>query len=158
MKKLLFLLFVGLLTLTSCDKPVGTVSGTVTYFYNDFIGYKPDVGATVYVTTAGCDSLSDYLDEAELSNITGEPIDSVLECSTYRMLHKILQDSLVATTNVNGLGEYTIDLPEGDYYLIFKSVGRKRLNMFEINGRVEVKRVWVKGEKNTNESVKFYMY
>ena len=50
MKKLLFLLFVGLLTLTSCDKPIGTVSGTVTYFYNDFIGYKPDVGATVYVS------------------------------------------------------------------------------------------------------------
>ena len=106
MKKLLFLLFVGLLTLTSCDKPVGTVSGTVTYFYNDFIGYKPDVGATVYVTTAECDLLSDYLDEAELSNITGEPIDSILEFNTYRMLSKILKDSLVATTNVNGLGEY----------------------------------------------------
>ena len=157
MKKLLFLLFVGLATLTSCDKPVGTVSGTVTYFYNDFIGYKPDVGATVYVTTAGCDSLSDYLDEAELSNITGEPIDSVLECSTYRMLHKILQDSLVATTNVNGLGEYTIDLPEGNYRLIFKSVGRKRLNLVEFEGRVEVERVKVEGEKNTNESVKFDM-
>ena len=157
MKKLLFLLFVGLATLTSCDKPVGTVSGTVTYFYNDFIGYKPDVGATVYVTTSECDSLSDYLDEAELSNITGEPIDSVLECNTYRMLHKILKDSLVATTNVNGLGEYTIDLPEGNYRLIFKSVGRKRLNLVEFEGRVEVERVKVEGEKNTNESVKFDM-
>jgi hypothetical protein len=157
MKKLLFLLFVGLLTLTSCDKPVGTVSGTVTYFYNDFIGYKPDVGATVYVTTAGCDLLSDYLDEAELSNITGEPIDSVLEFDTYRMLSKILKDSLVATTNVNGLGEYTIDLPEGNYRLIFKSVGRKRINLVEFEGRVEVERVKVEGEKITNESVKFDM-
>ena len=157
MKKLLFLLFVGLATLTSCDKPVGTVSGTVTYFYNDFIGYKPDVGATVYVTTAECDSLSDYLDEAELSNITGEPIDSILEFNTYRMLSKILKDSLVATTNVNGLGEYTIDLPEGNYRLIFKSVGRKRLNLVEFEGRVEVERVKVEGEKNTNESVKFDM-
>ena len=157
MKKLLFLLFVGLLTLTSCDKPVGTVSGTVTYFYNDFIGYKPDVGATVYVTTSECDSLSNYLHEAELSNITGEPIDSVLEFDTYRMLSKILKDSLVATTNVNGLGEYTIDLPEGNYRLIFKSVGRKRLNLVEFEGRVEVERVKVEGEKNTNESVKFDM-
>lgn len=157
MKKLLFLLFVGLLTLTSCDKPVGTVSGTVTYFYNDFIGYKPDVGATVYVTTAECDLLSDYLDEAELSNITGEPIDSILEFNTYRMLSKILKDSLVATTNVNGLGEYTIDLPEGNYRLIFKSVGRKRINLVEVDGRVEVERVKVEGKKTTNESVNFDM-
>ena len=157
MKKLLFLLFVGLVTLTSCNKPIGTVSGTVTYFYNDFIGYKPDVGATVYVTTAECDSLSDYLDEAELSNITGEPIDSILEINTYRMYYKILKDSLVATTNVNGLGEYTIDLPEGDYCLIFKSVGRKRLNLVEIGGRVEVERVKVEGKKTTNESVNFDM-
>ena len=157
MKKLLFLLFVGLLTLTSCDKPIGTVSGTVTYFYNDFIGYKPDVGATVYVTTSECDLLSDYLDEAELSNITGEPIDSILEFNTYRMLSKILKDSLVATTNVNGLGEYTIDLPEGNYRLIFKSVGRKRLNLVEVDGRVEVERVKVEGKKTTNESVKFDM-
>lgn len=29
MKKLLFLLFVGLATLTSCDKPIGTVYGNV---------------------------------------------------------------------------------------------------------------------------------
>ena len=157
MKKLLFLLFVGLLTLTSCDKPIGTVSGTVTYFYNDFIGYKPDVGATVYVTTAECDLLSDYLDEAELSNITGEPIDSILELNTYRMLSKILKDSLVATTNVNGLGEYTIDLPEGNYRLIFKSVGRKRINLVEVDGRVEVERVKVEGKKTTNESVNFDM-
>ena len=157
MKKLLFLLFIGLVTLNSCDKPIGTVSGTVTYFYNDFIGYKPDVGATVYVTTAECDSLSDYLDEAELSNITGEPIDSILEFNTYRMLSKILKDSLVATTNVNGLGEYTIDLPEGNYRLIFKSVGRKRINLVEVDGRVEVERVKVEGKKTTNESVNFDM-
>ena len=157
MKKLLFLLFVGLATLTSCDKPVGTVSGTVTYFYNDFIGYKPDVGATVYVTTAESDSLSEYLHKARLSNIAGEPIDSVLEDNTYRMLYKILEDSLVATTNVNGLGEYTIDLPEGNYLLIFKSVGRNSLNIIEINGRVEVERVKVEGEKTTNESVGFDM-
>ena len=157
MKKLLFLLFVGLATLTSCDKPVGTVSGTVTYFYNDFIGYKPDIGATVYVTTAECDLLSDYLDEAELSNITGEPIDSILELNTYRMLSKILKDSLVATTSVNGLGEYTIDLPEGNYRLIFKSVVRKRINLVEVGGRVEVERVKVEGKKTTNESVNFDM-
>ena len=157
MKKLLFLLFVGLATLTSCDKPVGTVSGTVTYFYNDFIGYKPDIGATVYVTTAECDLLSDYLDEAELSNITGEPIDSVLEVNTYKLFYKILEDSLVATTSVNGLGEYTIDLPEGNYRLIFKSVGRKRLNLIEVGGRVEIERVKVEGEKTTNESVEFDM-
>ena len=93
-----------------------------------------------------------------MSNIAGESIDSVLEINTYRMFYKILQDSLVATTNVNGLGEYTIDLPEGNYCLIFKSVGRKSLNIVEINGRVEVKRVWVKGEKNTNKSVEFDMY
>ena len=157
MKKLLFLLFVGLVTLTSCNKPIGTVSGTVTYFYNDFIGYKPDVGATVYVTTSECDLLSDYLDEAELSSITGEPIDSILEINTYRMYYKILKDSLVATTNVNGLGEYTIDLPEGNYRLIFKSVGRKRLNIVEIGGKIEVERVKVEGKKTTNKSVNFDM-
>ena len=157
MKKLLFLLFAGLLTLTSCDKPVGTVSGTVTYFYNDFIGYKPDVGATVYITTAECDLLSNYLNEAELSNITRDPIDSILEHNALMSFYKILGDSLVATTNVNGLGEYTIDLPEGDYCLIFKSVGRHRPNLIEIGGRVEVERVKVKGEKTTNESVKFDM-
>ena len=158
MKKLLFLLFVGLATLTSCDKPVGTVSGTVTYFYNDFIGYKPDIGATVYATTYECDSLSNYLHEIALSNIAGESIDSVLEINTYRMFYKILEESLVAKTNVNGLGEYTIDLPEGNYLLIFRSVGRKRPNLVEFSGKVEVKRVKVEGEKNTNESVKFYMY
>ena len=107
MKKLLFLLFVGLLTLTSCDKPVGTVSGTVTYFYNDFIGYKPDVGATVYVTTAESDSLSEYLHKATLSNIAGEPIDSVLEVNTYKLFYKILEDdfngydSVLEISNLN---------------------------------------------------------
>ena len=93
-----------------------------------------------------------------MSNITGEPIDSVLEVNTYKLFYKILEDSLVATTSVNGLGEYTIDLPEGNYCLIFKSVGRKSLNMFEIDAQVKVKHVWVKGEKTTNESVEFDMY
>lgn len=41
----------------SCQKEPGSLSGVATYFFNDYQGYKPDVGASVYVTPLPIDTI-----------------------------------------------------------------------------------------------------
>lgn len=56
MKKLLILI-VPVLFLFSCKQDPGEIRGVVTCLFNDNVGYKPDVGALIYVTKINCDSL-----------------------------------------------------------------------------------------------------
>jgi len=69
MKKLLFLLIIVTPLLFSCKSEPGTIQGTVTYFFNDHQGYKPDIGADVYITTLACDSLRYALSAASSKKI-----------------------------------------------------------------------------------------
>lgn len=67
------------------------LSGTVTYFHNEYLGNKPDVGASVYIMDSSAHSGIDY-----------NAIDSIIEgerrYSRY-MEYKILADSINKMTS-----------------------------------------------------------
>ncbi|MEI7502839.1 MAG: hypothetical protein WCJ61_06110 [Paludibacter sp.] len=67
MKKLLILI-VPVLFLFSCTKEPGEIQGVVTYLFNDNVGYKPDIGAEIYVTNINCDTITQYYKALELNN------------------------------------------------------------------------------------------
>lgn len=81
----------------------GTVTGEVTWLYNNFIGNKPDKGAPVILISTKVKSLPDRLGYG----ISLENLD--------------LPEG-VYTTTVTGTGNYTFDnVPIGDYYLVIIS-------------------------------------
>lgn len=64
MKKLIlltlnFLILIIILTATSCNRE-SKITGTVTYFFNDNFGQKPDVGAEIYFLEKGDQDLFDF--------------------------------------------------------------------------------------------------
>ncbi len=81
MKKFLTVAAVALLSLAinSCKQEPVEVSGVVTYFFNKHQGYKPDIGAKVYLVTRNTDTLADALliiQSQELIKSTQQTIDS----------------------------------------------------------------------------------
>lgn len=60
MKKILLVSMIAILAV-SCKQEPGTVTGVVTFFFNEYQGYKPDIGAKVYITSENCDSIDNYL-------------------------------------------------------------------------------------------------
>lgn len=79
MKKLLLLL-ISAIFFCGCSKP-GIVEGVVTYFFNEYQGDKPDIGATVYATQAVTDDIEAFLHARSVNDmiLSGEAlIDSYL--------------------------------------------------------------------------------
>lgn len=75
----------------------GTVSGTITYKYNDFIGNRGDTGALVILISNTVESLPDRL----ALGMTTEEAEGVY------------------TTEVNGSGTYTFsNVPSGEYNIV----------------------------------------
>lgn len=60
MKRILLITMIAFIAI-SCKQEPGTVTGVVTFFFNDYQGYKPDAGAEVYLTLENCDSIDNYL-------------------------------------------------------------------------------------------------
>ena len=78
----------------------GSVTGTVTYKYNSYVGNKADTGATVFLISKTVTSLPDSV---------GLGLTSSLPDGCFG-------------TKVDGAGNYTIDnVPVGEYYLVIIS-------------------------------------
>ena len=111
MKNIFFALLIPLFLFGGCEKfkEPGDLKITVSYYYNDFIGYKPDVGATATLFEDETLRYDDYI-EAAIGAIRLNEDD-------------LLFPDYKAEADVNGI--ITIyDLPVGEYYLAIVSEGR----------------------------------
>ena len=187
MKKLSVFIVVCILlsfTFLSCKKDPGKVTGTVTYFFNNYQGYKPDIGSTVYVTKQNCDSLEMYINAScydwkitymkslnddgsytEISNIYQTRFNEIVgDTSNYK---KITNAAILTfidihgkinkgdyMTTVNANGEFMVDVPPGEYNLLIVSSGRKT-SVTLGDGDMKVRKCIVKSGETTNVSVKF---
>lgn len=90
----------------------GSISGNITYKYNDFVGNKPDTGAVVFLIA---------------SNITSLPCSIAMG-----MTNEVKDYEGVYATEVDGSGNYILNnIPIGDYHVILIS---KNTNSFDFGG------------------------
>lgn len=82
----------------------GTIQGNVTYQYNQYIGTKPDINASVMAIPIGDSLISPSHIKDNFMN--PQPLNS---------------SSTLYPTKVDGFGHYELKLPEGNYILIYKS-------------------------------------
>lgn len=95
------------------EPAMGTVSGEVTYIYNNFVGSKPDTDSNVILIPKNVDvsSLSLWIFLVGLAD----------------------KDDPVYETTVSGLGNYSINVPVGDYWciIISKNTNEKSLGSYD---------------------------
>jgi hypothetical protein len=177
----------------SCKKDPGTITGVVSYFFNKYQGYKPDIGARVYLTTENCDSIDEYLraseaklqleedsldlkefkalGEKEIVDDLNKSIKSTevilnsyakdettfkqKEDKAFNSLHRIMANKDTYKTTVDGVGNFSVEVPPGKYNVIIISVGRKKLDLLELDGQIIIKSIEVKSKEKTNIDVKF---
>ena len=99
------------ITSTAPVVTTGNIEITVSYYFNNFVGYKPDVSAKAYLFHA--DNMNIYADSLKYSrsgiatNTDGDKIDS----------------DYSNEADVNGLIRFN-DLSAGRYFIIISSNGR----------------------------------
>lgn len=177
---LLILFFVSLIV--SCKQEPGTIKGVVTYYFNDYQGYKPDIGAKVFVTKINCDTIKEYLSVSkdvafvdELNAIRGikshfsdylskikyyakdsieyDKKEKLANAQFFNATKSVVNE--IYKTSVDGTGRYSIDVPPGEYNVIVVSSGRQNLNLLEINGNIKIERTFVKSKITSNTDVVF---
>ena len=146
------------------------VQGIVRYFFNDYIGYKPDTGAEVMFIKYSkkyqipkikvwnnyqemMDNWRKYKksrkyfnveDSERRSGFKEEYKDSILTMSGLLMLERdeIIEKGLVKySTVVDATGKYSISIPIGTYYILFKSSNRQQGTLLETKNRYYMTRV-----------------
>lgn len=80
----------------------GSITGNITYKYNNYVGNKPDTGADVLLISAKVTSIPDQV-------VVG-------------MYIGIDENDGIYVTNVDGTGTYTLEnIPVGEYYIVVVS-------------------------------------
>jgi hypothetical protein len=162
----------------------GSIFGVVTYFFNKNFGDKPDVGAEVYIIDSikvpdfNLELVDSFYYTNTYKNLYLEyksmgkvPDDIMKKVEKYHLDDKIAIDSLdkSATTNifkiiyskdviktvVDGIGNYSVKLKPGTYYVHIKSNNRKGMSMTEAMGKVKCQKVIVKEGGDINVSYNF---
>jgi hypothetical protein len=163
---------------------LGSISGVVTYFFNDNYGDKPDVGSEVYIvdvesvpdfSKATVDSFyyasfyrNIYLDYKSRGRV---PENIMTEVHKYNAIDKDAFNALdkQATTNllkiefsrdaiktiVDGSGNYSAKLKPGSYFVYIQSNNREEFTMTERMGKIYCARVTVKAGADSNVSCNF---
>ena len=151
------------------------VQGVVRYYHNDFVGWKPDVGAEVWVVPKNkkyptklwlayqdqCERWLQYRRLAEyaygyqksmeVSGFVGE--DSLLTLSGEVLLQRIYIENadnrcILKQALITGDGSYSLNVPYGRYYIICKSANRKRNTLLEMNNRYYIYEVSLNSSSN----------
>jgi len=195
MKRILFISMIALMAI-SCKQEPGTVTGVVSFFFNKYQGYKPDIGAKVYVTLEDCNKINDYLHayeakttieldkyyleefksyrekenkqtiddlkktiSTELKVLNSYAKDTTTfeqnEEKAYNILSIITTNKNTYKTTVDGVGNFTLDVPPGKYNVLIISVGRTKVSLLEASGQIIIKSIEVKSKEKTNIDVKF---
>ena len=101
----------------------GTVSGNITWHYNQYRGYVPDTGARVFLfptdKSAAKYTTSDYTDFLYPENRANQFRDKKIYCAV-----------------ADGNGNYTIsNIPVGEYYVVIISKNCKSEGWFEADNK-----------------------
>jgi hypothetical protein len=121
-KFLLFFLFsIALMSCKKEDDEPGSVSIKVSYYYNAYQGYKPDVGAKAYLHDV------EYISKVHLDSL--HPIAAKVGLLIDKNGDFLLSSNNGVTYNYSGEADVSgqIDIPNvgpGDYYLVVASEGR----------------------------------
>lgn len=142
-----------------CNAQVGKVHGVITYFFNDYQGDKPDLGAQVYaIDSAKCPAYnSDVSFRYYLASIK-KTVDDSLDKQNAHNNNEIRFSNSAKTTRVDGAGNFELDLPVGTYYVLIKSKGRTGATMSDVLGITNVTKVKVKSGETVDVSHNFGMY
>ena len=115
----------------------GKIKGIVQYKYNDYIGYKIDVGAEVYAVSkqnAGDFNLTKWNDYEktvktfiEYAEYLDEPIEGLSSLDLYcKRQYEKISERFEEIALVDNSGKYELSLPYGEYYIFVKSKNRNR--------------------------------
>lgn len=162
----------------------GSIFGVVTYYFNKNYGDKPDVGAEVYIidsvkvpdfNLSVVDSFyyatfyknlyleyksmgkvpDNIMKEVEKYHLDDKQAIDSLDKSASTNIFKILYSDDVMKTVVDGIGNYSVKLKPGTYYVHIKSNNRKGMSMTEVMGKVKCEKVVVKDGGDINVSYNF---
>lgn len=162
----------------------GSIFGVVTYYFNKNFGDKPDVGAEVYIADSteipdfSLATVDSFYFASFYNNIyleyksMGKVPDNIMELvKKFNLEDKLAFDSLdkraatnifkikyakdVKKTVVDGIGNYSVKLKPGTYYVYIKSNNRNGVSITEISGKFVCKKVIVKEGEDTNMSCNF---
>ena len=171
MKKVV-VMFVSLFVLIfGAYAETGKVKGVVQYKYNDYVGFKTDVGAEFYVVSVSKASNVDvetwekyevktkeYMKYLEYKNDPEIPSEYLRLFTSWKdadkkvldeLDGKCLEQSLAIKEScedfdiIDESGKYELTLPYGEYYILFISKNRERPTVTEITGRKIVKKIKV---------------
>ncbi len=170
MKKVLFVAVILLTTTFGLFAQNCNLKGIVRYEYNDYIGYKIDAGAEIYIVSTKkaqdfdfvlweeYKKLSDkYIYYLKLKEAGGGYADNMAaifanweEEDKERLDNisiKCLEQFVSLTANaeyieiVDESGKYMMQIPYGEYYIIAKSKNRDRPTSTELLGRILIEKV-----------------
>jgi hypothetical protein len=140
----------------------GKISGVITYFFNDNLGYKPDVGAEVLVISSAKISNFNYsiIDSflnPEMYSITNKTVLSELDKGAWDEIAKIKYENIAYCQKliVDGNGNFSSDFPEGTYYVLVTSANRHGYGMSDALGKYGCKKLIVKPGETTYFNKKF---
>lgn len=188
-KKIISLVLITMLTITSFvinaqnraksngnkvkAKQECTVSGVVRFKYNDYLGYKVDLGANVIAVPVNYidsilspDEIVSYeklaekqfeyarvQNEFKKEGLSGDLANMVMtftksDSDRVDELDKKMVEAFVKAKSkksgialVDASGTYSMSVPYGEYYILFKSKNRERATASEITGRIHFERV-----------------
>ncbi len=173
MKKFLFLVALIMATSMGLTAQTCKVQGVVRYYYNNYIGFKPDVGAEVHFLKYSSkyktpdkkkwDAYQDLVDNwikykkyikvfdkkktEEVSGFKREYNDSLQKLGGLLLIETAEYESknvIKYSTVVDDSGKYSISVPYGIYYVWIKSKNRKLPTLLEYENRQRMIRVDLK--------------
>ncbi|MBI3878514.1 MAG: hypothetical protein HY301_00415 [Verrucomicrobia bacterium] len=163
----------------------GELNGVVTYFFNSNFGYKPDVGAEIYVFPV--DAYSDFdpsviteyqtmkhamswskstdqrlrQDSQKILSKYSSPVESAWKDLDARVVKMALPaevgDKTIRLT-ADGNGAFKRSLQPGTYYTIIRSKHRQDMSVSEISGKIFVRKVEIKSGEEASLDAKFEVY
>lgn len=132
-----------------------TIKGVVTYFFNDNFGYRPDVGAKVFICDPGevsfdTSSIRVYTVMHLLQQIQRQPIPPDVqakfdECdkAAFDEYRKIQSDPRTIRLAADGSGTFTQHVRPGYYAILIVSAHRKDLSLTELDGKINFSMIMI---------------
>jgi hypothetical protein len=131
------------------NKANGGIKGTLTYFFNENFGLKPDTGAEVFVAQDWFEIPEQYIVGLYPEKITL----GTLEGSNYT---PVASYPVVKTTRADGTGNYEFnDVPAGKYTLVFKSSHAKSISNRDLKGKIRHIQITIDPGEIVDESLDF---
>lgn len=173
---------------------IGKLKGVVLFYFNENYGYKPDIGASVYIlnkkhlkfvtngirgsiswdTLVKFQKIKTCLALKKIYASNGGELNEdcnillksmgVTDDESFKIFTEKVSENQILLMDINnytksytvdGSGNYSAQLPEGEYCILIKSNGRKDLNVAEVRGKFITKEVVIKNGRESIFDAKF---